>query len=154
MENVLDPQALEEYPRALFMAVSSSYRNWLEVRVRTVAHPFSDVAIPAEIIDGCELFAKSRLFELLRTDADMQRTNPLQVLRDSFDEATAWLSAIGVPQPQRDEFEVAAMPNDIYAIGPLAWKDLSEEVHEAGISWGAWKAAVVLTRRRAEGKIS
>jgi hypothetical protein len=26
-------------------------------------------------------------------------------------------------------------------------------VHEAGITWGAWKAATVLTRRRAEGKV-
>ena len=45
------------------------------------------------------------------------------------------------------------MPDDVYAIGPLAWSDLGEEVHEAGITWGAWKAATVLVRRRAEGKV-
>jgi hypothetical protein len=45
------------------------------------------------------------------------------------------------------------MPHDHYAVGPLTWKDLSEDVHDAGITWGAWKAATVLTRRRAEGKI-
>jgi hypothetical protein len=30
---------------------------------------------------------------------------------------------------------------------------MGDDVHEAGISWGAWKAATVLTRRRAEGKV-
>ena len=45
------------------------------------------------------------------------------------------------------------MPDDVYAIGPLAWIDMGDDVHEAGISWGAWKAATVLTRRRAEGKV-
>jgi len=35
----------------------------------------------------------------------------------------------------------------------LTWRDLGEEVHDAGISWGAWKAATILTRRRADGSI-
>ncbi|MEI8285987.1 MAG: hypothetical protein WCG15_01670, partial [Actinomycetes bacterium] len=83
-----------------------------------------------------------------------QRSNPLQVLRLSTVAANELLKNTAVQTPTRDEFEVSAMPHDEYAIGPLTWLDLGESVHEAGITWGAWKAATVLTRRRAEGKIS
>jgi hypothetical protein len=94
------------------------------------------------------------LFQLLATDVDEQRQNPLHVLRSCVGPATELMQRYSVPMPMRDEFETRSMPHDVYAIGPLTWKDLGEEVHEAGITWGAWKAAAILTRRRAEGKIS
>ena len=93
------------------------------------------------------------LLSLLTTDVDHQRLNPLQVIREANVFANQSLAILGVPTPRRDEFDAQVMPHDHYAVGPLTWKDLSEDVHEAGISWGAWKAATVLTRRRAEGKI-
>ena len=39
----------------------------------------------------------------------------------------------------RDEFERTSLPDDVFGVGPLAWRDLGEEVHDAGITWGAWK---------------
>ena len=64
--------------------------------------------------------------------------------------AVVELAVLGVPEPQRDEFERSAMPDDTYALGPVAWIDLGQEVHDAGIEWGAWKAAVIISRRRQE----
>jgi hypothetical protein len=93
------------------------------------------------------------LDELLRTDVDAQRVNPLQVIREVTARAGEVLTGLGVPAAKRDEVEERAMPADLHGLGPLAWRDLGEEVHDAGILWGAWKAATVLTRRRAEGKI-
>lgn len=63
------------------------------------------------------------------------------------------LQTFGAEPARRDEYEVRAMPHDVFSIGPLTWRDLGEEVHDAGISWGAWKAATILTRRRADGSI-
>jgi hypothetical protein len=73
-------------------------------------------------------------------------------LRRSTSFATAVLQEAQIPPVHRDEFDKSALPDDVYAIGPLTWRDLSEEVHEVGITWGAWKAATVIQRRRAEGK--
>jgi hypothetical protein len=94
------------------------------------------------------------LLSLLSTDVDLQRFNPLQVIREANVFANRALDTARVPVPHRDEFDAQVMPHDTYAFGPLTWRDLSDDVHDAGISWGAWKAATVLTRRRAEGKIS
>jgi hypothetical protein len=46
------------------------------------------------------------------------------------------------------------MPDDMFALGPLTWRDLGDDVHDAGIEWGAWKAAMIISRRRDEGKLS
>jgi len=82
-----------------------------------------------------------------------RRSTRLHIPRCASRLATELLDGAGAARPPRDEFETRAMPDDVFAVGPLAWVDLGDEVHEAGISWGAWKAATVLTRRRAEGKI-
>ena len=154
MENVDKIGLLEEYPRNLFVAVIAAYPRWLTARLSEISSVALVDEIPVDIVKACAQLMARDLFELLQTDVDEQRANPLQVLRDSTLAATEWLQSVGVIRAQRDEFEVSAMPNDLFAIGPLTWKDLSGDVHEAGISWGAWKAATVLTRRRQEGKIS
>jgi len=68
--------------------------------------------------------------------------------------ATALLIEAGIPPVRRDEFEVRSMPDDMFALGPLTWRDLGDDVHDAGIEWGAWKAAMIISRRRDEGKLS
>jgi hypothetical protein len=97
---------------------------------------------------------RTDLLALLSTDVDEQRMNPLHILRACVAPATSALHTLGVPKAARDQYEESAMPDDVYALGPLTWRDLGEDVHDAGINWGAYKAAVVLSRRRAEGKIS
>jgi hypothetical protein len=146
-----DISELDPYAEALFRAIMSALPQWLSQRLAQIAGE-QELPIDDVIRHTSELVSK-QLAALLGTDVDEQRENPLHVLRSCMSVATHALATAGVPQAQRDEFEQRAMPNDVYAIGPLTWRDLSEDVHEAGITWGAWKAATVLTRRRAEGKV-
>ena len=151
---------LEPYPQELFDAVMDAIPGWIQGRVTAIASaehgtcPEALLASLSEIGRATADIVAGELAELLSTDVDAQRTNPLHVLRSATSVATSALQRAQVTPVRRDEFEVRAMPNDVYAIGPLTWRDLGESVHEAGITWGAWKAAVVLSRRRDEGKIS
>lgn len=143
---------------ALVEAVSAAYPSWLSGRIVEIARAsgrdLNDDARAAARDAGARAGAwvQAELASLLATDVDEQRMNPLQVLRRAARFAADVLESAGVPHPVRDEFEHRAMPEDPYGVGPLAWRDLGEGVHSAGIEWGAWKAAVVLTRRREEGR--
>lgn len=146
-------KALEQYPAALFDAVAACYDEWLTRSIQDRAHGAIAQEKIKEIVDESSRTALENLYEFLSVDVDQQRTNPLHILRQSTRLANELLSAAAIVPPVRDEFETSAMPHDVYRIGPLTWRDLGEEVHEAGITWGAWKAATVLSRRRDEGKI-
>lgn len=147
---------LEGYPLALLAAVDAAFEGWFRGRITAIA---SATGAAVEDADAARVSAEAarwvsaELAGFLAVDVDEQRTNPLHLLRSASRFATGLLDAAGAARPVRDEFETRAMPDDVFAVGPLAWVDLGEDVHEAGISWGAWKAATVLTRRRAEGKI-
>ena len=133
----------------LLRAVDAAYAPWLRSRLRVVAGR-DDASFDA-VVDEASAWVRTELAALLAADVEEQRANPLQLLRDAARFATPVLESLGVPAPERDEFESRAMPGDTYGIGPIAWMDLGEDVHEAGISWGAWKAATVISRHRAEG---
>lgn len=152
MENSAEHTELSSYSQELLDAVVRAIPGWLTARISSVA-PSVEVNVPL-VIEKTLHFVNENLRELLATDVDDQRANPLHILRQSTVFATAALQEAGVPPAQRDDFDRQSMPDDIYAIGPLTWRDLSEDVHDAGITWGAWKAATVLTRRREEGKLS
>ena len=151
---------LEPYPRDLYEAVLQAVPLWVSRRMIEIASP-AGVEAGADFMSSVEKVIQQTtnqlqgdLLTLLTTDVDQQRFNPLQVIREANVFANQALETLGIPLPHRDEFDAHVMPHDSYAFGPLTWRDLSEDVHEAGISWGAWKAATVLTRRRAEGKIN
>lgn len=91
------------------------------------------------------------LDQLLRTDVDRQRTNPLSLFRAAVAGPTAWLRDRGVPAPPPDGFEGGLFPDDVYRLGPATWSDVHPDLHEPGLTWGAWKAITVLRRRRDEG---
>lgn len=152
MANPTDSEELSSYSQELLDAVLRALPSWITARVRALA-PAASLDLD-NVIQETLSYVHKNLEALLRTDVDEQRENPLHVLRQSSMFVTAALREAGIPAVQRDEFDRQSMPDDMYAIGPLTWRDLSEEVHEAGITWGAWKAATVLTRRRAEGKLS
>ncbi len=160
MTNSSETFHLEPYPQELFDAVMEAIPGWVQGRIVEIAAaehgtcPDALLASLSDIGSATADIVANDLAQLLSTDVDAQKTNPLQVLRSATSVATDALQAAQVTPVRRDEFEVRAMPNDVYAIGPLTWRDLGESVHEAGITWGAWKAAVVLSRRRDEGKIS
>lgn len=154
------PQVLEEYPQDLYSAVIAAVPQWISRRIKEIMKDVvtqDGVQLQGEIDEVATQVLGTieiALRELLLLDVDQQRQNPMHVIRSSINSATELLSRYEIPLPHRDEFETKAMPNDIYAIGPLTWKDLSEDVHDTGISWGAWKAAVVVSRRRSEGRVS
>jgi len=150
---------LESYPKDLFMAVIHAVPSWVARRMLEIAS-HGGVSAGADFMEAIETVSRETLQQLsgdllalLATDVEKQRFNPLQVIREANVFANQSLAMLGVPVPRRDEFDAQVMPHDHYAVGPLTWKDLSEDVHDAGITWGAWKAATVLTRRRAEGQI-
>lgn len=151
---------LEPYPKALWDAVMDAIPTWLSARITEIVRdlPIDDrnrvLSSLDDIVGHTQESIRHELHQLLLQDVDEQRQNPLQVLRNSTKYATNILNLCGIDPVARDDFDVRAMPDDVYALGPLTWRDLSEDVHEAGINWGAWKAATVLHRRRSEGKIS
>ena len=154
-----DVPELDPYLQDLYTAVNNAVPAWISSRVSEIASSSCDVRsveFTSALADVAEqiLHDVSRdLLALLSTDVDAQQSNPLHVLRASTSSATQLLQTFGATPAHRDEYEVRAMPNDLFSIGPLTWRYLGEEVHDAGISWGAWKAATILTRRRADGSI-
>lgn len=152
MENQDEIGELSPYSRDLLDAVLSAIPSWLTQKFAELA---PGVSIDTDsVIDETIKYVREKYVELLSLDVDEQRVNPLHILRQSTRFATSALKEANISPATRDEFDQRSMPDDVYALGPLTWRDLSENVHDAGITWGAWKAASVLTRRRAEGKLS
>jgi hypothetical protein len=160
MVNQPEERELEPYADDLYQAVTRAIPHWITKQVAEIASLSIDETskeFQSALTDVAAhtLHVVSRdLLALLATDVDAQQSNPLHILRASTTSATQLLQTSGATPARRDEYEVRAMPDDVFSIGPLTWRDLGEEVHEAGISWGAWKAATILTRRRADGSIT
>jgi hypothetical protein len=109
------------------------------------------VDVEAQIVDiAAETERTFRAF--LALDVDDQRSNPLAVLRDAVRRPTEVLRSLGVAPVERGEFEQRVAPADIYDLAPATWRDVDESLHEPGLMWGVWKAATVISRRRAEGR--
>lgn len=159
MDHAEEIAVTETYSKALLDSVMRAAPEWIGRAMTNVVldqrAELSDAdrdAIDRATVSVVESI-RIRLSQLLAQDVDAQSMNPLAVLRASTAAAAETLREMGLHEVHRDEFERASMPDDSYAIGPLTWRDLGEDVHEAGITWGAWKAATVLSRRRDEGKI-
>jgi hypothetical protein len=143
--------------RQLYDAVAAVLADWLVRSVVVTAERLLGVC-PPEVAAEARAMADresppvlARVEHLLGTDVDEQRSNPLAVLRSAVAGPTDVLRRAGVPIPHRDEFARRAFPEDVYGLSPATWADVDESLHEPGIVWGAWKAATVLARRRAEG---
>jgi hypothetical protein len=149
---------LEPYAAALYEAVDAAVAPWVEREVRRVAATAgidpADERLAREARDAARATRAQvgeELWELLVTDVDAQRANPLAVLRRAVVHPTAALRALGVPAVDRQAFDERAFPDDAYALAPATWNDVDPSLHEPGLMWGAWKASTVLARRRAEG---
>ena len=92
----------------------------------------------------------SDLCDLLETDVDAQRSNPLSVLRNVVRYPTQVLQDAQIREVRRDEFAIRAFPDDVYNLSPATFADVHETLVEPGLIWGAWKAKTILDRRRAE----
>ena len=92
-----------------------------------------------------------RLRQLLASDVDDQRSTPLSLVRQAVPYATEVLARAGVPPVVRDEVAERVFPDDDYDLVPATLGDVHPDLVEPGLVWGAAKAHVVLSRRRAEG---
>lgn len=151
---------MSPYAQRLLDVIVAAVPTWIDESVRKLVRRHSGVVsedVAANIVlagKEAQQFVTVHLTDLLATDVDAQSSNPLQILRDAARFPTRVLQEAGVPAPQRDHFDEQINPDDVYGLGPYTWRDLGEDAHDAGIEWGAWKAATVLSRRRAEGKIT
>jgi hypothetical protein len=148
-----DEQKLHEYAVALADAVDDALPRWLERCVARYVAVEGDVARQVREITavaGAEVAVQMR--ELLFADIDVQRRNPLAVLRAAVCYPTGLLASLGVPAPERDAFAERAFPDDRYDLAPATFADVDPSLHEPGLVWGAAKAHVHLQRRRDEGR--
>ena len=152
------PSVPDGPPAELYGALADVVEVWL-VRVVEDAARRRAGAVTPELAAAARTTAAAiapgvldRVAALLAADVDDQRGNPLAARRAAVGPANALLDAHGVPPARRDEFDERHFPDDVHALGPAAWRDVDESLHEPGLVWGAWKAATVLARRRAEGQ--
>jgi hypothetical protein len=155
LDDPADAAALARYAAELADAVDAALPGWVErvVRERWTAWrgdapPHGVTAAAASAGEDARAALVPALRDLLATDVDAQRTNPLAIIRRAGAHATAVLADAGVPPVQRDADAERLFPDDVYDLTPAAFADLGQSVHEPGLVWGAAKAHVVLRRRR------
>lgn len=141
----MDPQ-----PRRLLEVAEAVTPAWVERLVRRLV-PEPDDALRARLSDIAAAVTKNvttGLRELFELDPEAQRTNPLTIFRQATAPITELAMSLGVPPVLRDEFERRSFPNDLYGLHPATWADISPDLVELGLEWGAWKAAVIISRHR------
>jgi hypothetical protein len=150
-----DEAALADHARTLVRAIDATLAGWVERCVVEVAEAWcpgtgATLAAPAAVAgEQARVEVVAALEVLLATDVDRQRTGPLDLVRSAVAHPTAVLAAAGVPAVVRDEFATRAFPHDHYDLAPASFADIHPDLAGPGIAWGAAKAHVVLSRRRA-----
>jgi hypothetical protein len=149
-------------PAALLAALTSVVELWLirsllETAARQLRCDLDELS-PSLAEDVRQVarhqasLALDAITDLLGTDVDAQRHNPLALLRTAAIASGEVLAQHGIAPVVRDDFEVRTFPGDHYRLVPASWGDVDPSLQEAGITWGAWKAATVMHRRREEGR--
>lgn len=141
-----DEQAYIDYGEQLREAVADSIRPWLTTQVRDRFGIDPDLL--ADEISAIAIDADARLEELVHADVDTPLSGPLERIRGAVEQLNPRLVELGAVPPSRDPFDVRIRPDDIFALGPVAFFDLGDRVHEAGITWGAAKAYLHQARRK------
>jgi hypothetical protein len=152
------PDANERFARIgleLADAVDAALRPWVERSILTTAQRLAGrealtnglLADSVAAADAAHREVVPALRALVGTDAEAQRVNPLQLLRDAARHPTAVLAAHGIPPAQRDALQQETLPLDVYDIAPATWGDIDPSLVDPGIRWSAAKAYVVLDRR-------
>lgn len=143
-------EQLAGHAEALLSGLATHLPGWVE---RTLAEHLGS-NVDRTMLVGLEPAVDETLDEvarLLRTDVDAQRANPLAIVRRLTDAVTVVLDEAGVPQPVRDPDAVRIFPGDHYDIVPATFSDIHPDLHLPGLTWGAAKAHLHISRRRAEG---
>jgi len=153
-----DDARLAAYARELADGVDAALAGWVRRSVERVLQA-QGRSLTAEIGDRAAAAGEAaraeivpRLRRLLEADIDVQRTNPLAVIRGAVTWPTEVLRAAGARPVARDAPSERHFPADIYDLTPANFADLDPSLHGPGMAWGAAKAHVHLRRRRAEGR--
>lgn len=146
-----DEQRLGEIANALADGLDQHLGPWL---AQLIALRSGGAASSDEIratVDAVAPTVLDQVRRLLQADIDEQRANPLDLVRRGLGPVTELLRALEVSPVDRDPFAVQTFPDDLYDLAPATFADIDEALHEPGLMWGAAKAHVHLSRRRAEG---
>lgn len=147
---VSDEAKLAVYAQQLHDGLEQHTRQWVgDVAVRHLGAE-RGIAAAAELSDDVEAVIVE-IGELLRTDIDAQRANPLALLRSLVAPITDVLRRHGAVEVSRDPDAQRLFPDDVFDVTPGAFSDIHPDLHMPGLAWGAAKAHVHLQRRRAEG---
>ena len=146
-----DDIRMAEIATALADGLEAHLRQWLRALLDERSGGGVDPLAAERAIEAAVVPMLERVRVLLRTDIDEQRANPLAMVRSGLGPVTDLLASLGVPEVERDPFVVRAFPDDVYDLAPATFGDIHESLQEAGLMWGAAKAHVHLSRRRAEG---
>ncbi len=145
---------IETVASELLAAAVAATPGWVRDSVARVAAAQGLDVDPAAVDTAAAeaaAFVETRLGALLATDIDAQASTPLTVLRDAARFPVQVLHGAGAQPVPRPDTVRWAFPNDPFEVTPATFADLGEDVHQAGIMWGAAKASIHLTRRRDEG---
>lgn len=153
-----DLAALSEYAMTLADGIALALGPWVERCVRSTCEN-SGVMITGSLRQkaveaGVEATAQiaPQVRSLLALDIDDQRVGPLELVRGAVRWPTAVLRDAGIPEVVRDESARSMFPDDVYDLTPGSFRDIDPALHEPGLIWGAAKAHVHLSRRRAAGQ--
>jgi hypothetical protein len=143
-----DDEKYADFGAALAAAVDRSIRPWLRhtIGLRTGSSDLD--ATMTQAIEGAALDANDLLVALASADVDEPLSGPLERIRCAVSQLTPRLIEMGAEPVKRDPFDVQIRPDDLFALGPMAFADLGDDVQNAGITWGAAKAHLHQKRRR------
>lgn len=154
-----DLAAMAGFAEALADGVAAAVGPWVVASVERVHLAVTGERAPAAVLDDARRVADEaeadvvpRVRALLATDVDEQRTNPLSIVRGAVRYPTAVLRRAGVAPVERDPMAVQQFPDDDYDLTPASFAELDPSLQDLGLTWGAAKAHVHLSRRRAEGR--
>lgn len=154
-----DLAALARYAEALADGVQAALPGWVERSVDRVHVAQTQRRPPGDVREAATAAGRAaasdvgpRIHALLALDIDEQRVNPLALVREAVRYPTEVLRAAEVRPVHRDEFAARQFPDDDYDLTPTSFGEIDPDLHEPGLVWGAAKAHVHLSRRRAAGQ--
>jgi hypothetical protein len=148
------PRVAESTGTELAEAIERALPGWVERSVARLATAFhgrvdDDVrAAAAEAGRRAATEVGAQVRDLLALDIDDQRATPLSLLRGAVRYPTQVLRDAGVPPVVRDEPQERLFPDDDYDLAPANFTDVSPDLADVGLAWGAAKAYTHLQRRR------
>ena len=146
-----DEAQLAAFAEQLIEQVDTSIGGWVTRSVFAAADAGGVAVVKddlAAVIEQTRVTVMPEIRRVLRADADTPAGSPLAALRNAVGPMTDLLDRWGAACPPRDEFLERQFPGDPYQLGPAAFSDVDEDLHEPGLVWGAARAHVHLRRRR------